>query len=73
MPSGGSDNVVAAIAEFFVPGLGFLVQGRLREAFIAFLVTAFLVYIAFLLGPFAVRHPLIQKNGGMGVRIDVFF
>jgi TM2 domain-containing membrane protein YozV len=33
---GSAGNVIAALASFFVPGLGQLIQGRLLKAFIMF-------------------------------------
>jgi len=35
---GSTGNVIAAIASFFIPGLGQLVQGRLFAAFFFFLL-----------------------------------
>ncbi|MCP3429136.1 hypothetical protein [Opacimonas viscosa] len=41
MPSQGSGgNVIAAICNIFIPGLGQLVQGRIGKALMFFLVTA---------------------------------
>ncbi len=37
---GSAGNVMAAIASFFIPGLGQLVQGRLFAAVIHFVLTA---------------------------------
>lgn len=37
--SGGSGNVIAALASFFIPGLGQLVQGRILAAAMFFVVT----------------------------------
>lgn len=37
---GSAGNVIAAVASFFIPGLGQLVQGRLLAAAIHFVVTA---------------------------------
>jgi len=39
---GSSGNVIAALASFFIPGLGQLVQGRLIAALFQFLLTCFL-------------------------------
>lgn len=36
---GSSGNVIAALASFFVPGLGQLIQGRLLAALLFFLFT----------------------------------
>lgn len=49
MPGQGSGgNVIAALASFFIPGLGQLLQGRLMMAIIMFLLAAGLWF--FLLG-----------------------
>ncbi len=45
---GSSGNVIAALASFFIPGLGQLLQGRLIRAVLMFLLAAVLWY--FLLG-----------------------
>ena len=37
---GSSGNVIAALASFFIPGLGQLIQGRLLPAALFFLFTA---------------------------------
>jgi len=37
---GSTGNVIAAVASFFVPGLGQLVQGRVIKAFILFVLAA---------------------------------
>ncbi|HVT39131.1 MAG TPA: hypothetical protein VHE78_08795 [Gemmatimonadaceae bacterium] len=39
---GSTGNVVAALASFFIPGLGQLLQGRLVAAVIQFLLAAVL-------------------------------
>lgn len=45
---GSSGNVIAALASFFIPGLGQLLQGRLIKAAIMFVLAAVLWW--FLLG-----------------------
>lgn len=45
---GSTGNVIAALASFFIPGLGQLIQGRLIKAIIMF-VLASIMWI-FLLG-----------------------
>lgn len=42
---GSAGNVIAAIASFFVPGLGQLFQGRLLAAIIHFLLTGALWFV----------------------------
>ena len=44
---GSSGNVIAAIASFFIPGLGQLVQGRILAAFMFLVLAAVLWTIAF--------------------------
>ena len=39
---GSAGNVIAALASFFVPGLGQLLQGRLLMALVMFVLAAFL-------------------------------
>jgi len=48
MGQGSSGNVIAALASFFIPGLGQLVQGRLLLALVQFVLAALLWW--FLLG-----------------------
>ena len=45
---GSTGNVLAALASFFIPGLGQLLQGRLLLAAVQFVIAAVLWY--FLLG-----------------------
>lgn len=45
---GSTGNVIAALASFFIPGLGQLIQGRLFKAVIMFVLAA--VLWIFLLG-----------------------
>jgi TM2 domain-containing membrane protein YozV len=37
---GSAGNVIAALASFFIPGLGQLIQGRLMKAVIQFVLAA---------------------------------
>jgi TM2 domain-containing membrane protein YozV len=39
MSQGSSGNVIAALASFFIPGLGQLAQGRVLAALFHFLIT----------------------------------
>jgi TM2 domain-containing membrane protein YozV len=39
---GSAGNVIAALASFFIPGLGQLIQGRLLIAFIQFVLAGVL-------------------------------
>jgi TM2 domain-containing membrane protein YozV len=42
---GSTGNVIAALASFFVPGLGQLIQGRLGIAVIQFVLAAVLWFV----------------------------
>jgi TM2 domain-containing membrane protein YozV len=42
---GSTGNVIAALASFFVPGLGQLIQGRLMMAVIQFVLAAVLWFV----------------------------
>ena len=42
MGQGSSGNVIAALASFFIPGLGQLLQGRLFLALVQFVMAALL-------------------------------
>jgi hypothetical protein len=42
---GSAGNVLAALASFFVPGLGQLIQGRLGIAAVQFILAIFLWFI----------------------------
>ena len=42
MSQGSSGNVIAALASFFIPGLGQLLQGRLFLALVQFVMAALL-------------------------------
>ncbi|MGH7633300.1 MAG: hypothetical protein ACRENC_06190 [Gemmatimonadaceae bacterium] len=45
---GSTGNIIAALASFFIPGLGQLIQGRLGMAIVMFVLAAVLWF--FLLG-----------------------
>lgn len=42
MGQGSAGNIIAALASFFIPGLGQLLQGRLLMAIFQFLLAGFL-------------------------------
>ncbi len=42
---GSAGNVIAALASFFIPGLGQLLQGRLLKAILMFVLAAVLWWI----------------------------
>ncbi|MDF1663572.1 MAG: hypothetical protein P1V97_17505 [Planctomycetota bacterium] len=48
MGQGSTGNVICAVASFFCPGLGQLLQGRIGAAFWHFILTAILAW--FLIG-----------------------
>ncbi len=52
MAQGSAGNVIAALASFFIPGLGQLVQGRLVAAAV-FFITAALLYALVVTWPIA--------------------
>ena len=52
MAQGSAGNVIAALASFFIPGLGQLVQGRLVAAAVYF-ITAVLLYALVVTWPIA--------------------
>lgn len=50
MGRGSTGNVIAALASFFLPGLGQLIQGRLLAAVVMFLVAGFFWLVGTVLG-----------------------
>jgi TM2 domain-containing membrane protein YozV len=44
---GSSGNVIAAVASFFLPGLGQLTQGRIGSALFFFIATGILWFVSF--------------------------
>ena len=48
MAQGSTGNVIAALASFFIPGLGQLIQGRLVKAIVMFVLAGILWW--FLMG-----------------------
>jgi TM2 domain-containing membrane protein YozV len=45
MGQGSTGNVIAALASFFIPGLGQLIQGRLTIAIVQFVLAAVLWFV----------------------------
>jgi TM2 domain-containing membrane protein YozV len=45
MGQGSAGNVIAALASFFIPGLGQLIQGRLTIAIVQFVLAAVLWFV----------------------------
>jgi TM2 domain-containing membrane protein YozV len=64
MSQGSTGNVIAALASFFVPGLGQLLQGRVGSAIVFFLIAAFFWGLGFLLG--ALTFGFLAFIGGIG-------
>ncbi len=54
---GSTGNVIAALCNFPLPGLGQLVQGRILPALFFFLVTAGLYALGFLIIPWLLALP----------------
>ncbi len=50
MSRGSTANVIAALASFFLPGLGQLIQGRLLAALVVLLIAGFFWLLGTLLG-----------------------
>lgn len=44
---GSTGNVIAALASFFIPGLGQLIQGRLGKALLMFVLAAVVWVVSF--------------------------
>ena len=69
---GSSGNVIAALASFFIPGLGQLLQGRLIKAIFMFVAAAILWW--FLLGwiihLWSIIDAALWKPEGRGWRIE---
>lgn len=70
---GSTANVIAAIASFFIPGLGQLVQGRLLAAAVQFVLAAILwvVWLGWIVHIWSIvdaaRYtPPPQPNAGQG-------
>jgi TM2 domain-containing membrane protein YozV len=55
---GNAGNVIAAIASFFIPGLGQLVQGRVLPALLFFVFAASSYGLWFLILPLIVAVPV---------------
>jgi len=54
---GSAGNVIAALASFFIPGLGQLIQGRLLPALLFFLFAAGGYGLSWLLLPLIIAIP----------------
>lgn len=63
---GSTGNVIAALASFFVPGLGQLIQGRLGKAAAMFVLAAllWLVWLGWLVHLWSIVDAARWKPGG---------
>ena len=63
---GSAGNVLAALASFFIPGLGQLVQGRLLLAIVMFVLAAALwvVLLGWLVHLWSIIDAAMFKGGG---------
>ena len=61
---GSTGNVIAALASFFIPGLGQLLQGRLFAAFLFFVAAGvlWLVFLGWLLHLWSVLDAALWKS-----------
>jgi TM2 domain-containing membrane protein YozV len=69
---GSTANIIAAIASFFIPGLGQLVQGRLLAAAVQFVLAAVLwvIWLGWIVHIWSIvdaaRYTPPQSNAGPG-------
>ncbi|MGA0286816.1 MAG: hypothetical protein ACO3YY_08400 [Phycisphaerales bacterium] len=63
---GSAGNVIAALASFFIPGLGQLVQGRLLLAIVMFVLAAalWIVLLGWLVHLWSIIDAAMFKAGG---------
>jgi len=63
---GSTGNVIAALASFFIPGLGQLVQGRLLLAIVMFVLAAalWIVLLGWLVHLWSIIDAAMFKGGG---------
>lgn len=61
---GSTGNVIAALASFFIPGLGQLIQGRLVRAVIFFVVAAILwvIWMGWIIHLWAILDAALWKG-----------
>ncbi|MEO7598000.1 MAG: hypothetical protein ABIV50_03645 [Opitutus sp.] len=62
---GSTGNVVAALASFFIPGLGQLLQGKLFRALIMFVLAAALwfVYMGWIIHLWSIIDAALYRRG----------
>lgn len=70
MGSGYCGNVIAALASFFIPGLGQLLQGRWLLAGLMFLLTAllWLILLGWIIHLWSIIDAALYKNERASVR-----
>jgi TM2 domain-containing membrane protein YozV len=68
MAQGSTGNVIAALASFFIPGLGQLIQGRLLAAGIQFVLAAMLwvIWLGFIVHIYSIWDAAVFKAPGAG-------
>ncbi|MCM8537739.1 MAG: hypothetical protein NE334_17490 [Lentisphaeraceae bacterium] len=61
---GSTGNVIAALASFFIPGLGQLIQGRIFMAFIQFVLAGLLwiVYLGWIIHFWSIINAALWKG-----------
>ena len=66
---GSTGNVIAALASFFVPGLGQLIQGRPLKALVMFLLAAvlWLVWMGWIVHLWSIIEAARWRPTGSGV------
>jgi TM2 domain-containing membrane protein YozV len=63
---GSTGNVIAALASFFIPGLGQLIQGRLIRAAVMFVLAAvlWLVWLGWIIHLWSILDAALWKPQG---------
>ncbi len=69
---GSAGNVIAALASFFIPGLGQLVQGRLLMALVHFVMAAllWLILLGWIIHLWSILDAALYKSPDAGSRYD---
>jgi TM2 domain-containing membrane protein YozV len=72
MGSGSCGNVIAALASFFIPGLGQLLQGRWLLAGLMFLLTAllWLILLGWIIHLWSIVDAAVYREPESGHRYD---
>ncbi|HUF34614.1 MAG TPA: hypothetical protein VMN37_01630 [Gemmatimonadales bacterium] len=63
---GSTGNVIAALASFFIPGLGQLIQGRLIKAAVQFVLAAllWLIWLGWIIHLWSILDAALWKPRG---------